>query len=548
MNPSISPAPDLSLPESSFNTKKKEPAPPTPHMIRLQEHFPLYGSYALLLALFSAFCFFRNPHGITYPLFTAAAYVSAWQILKSLNFPVKKTALFPAAAALFLALNSSFTASEKIHTLNNLAQILLGAFFLLHQCYDDRRWNIGKYAGSVLKLFGNAVCALPLPFLHGRRFLKTVKDSRSRNLLMLLAGFLLSLPVLFYVSLMFAKADAVFRSILQNGLAEIFRSSAIPEFLLLFLGSFFCCYCLMGSLCAGKIKESPREVSQKNPLAAISFCAMLCLLYVFFCGIQIVYLFAGKGTLPDGMTYSEYAREGFFQLLLVSFFNLVLVLAVLNYFKRHPVLTGCLAVISLCTGILLGSSAFRMCLYVAAYGLTFLRLGVLWFLALLAVLLAGILLFLFRSAFPLFRWCLVSSVLFYCAFVWSCPDLQIARWNIAREDGFITQENVSYILTSLSVDAAPAIMEAEVAPDIWDYTPPRTASRYWPSILTEKWQMICCMPGSPWYESRGRQGIAEWLDTLSENLLSWDPGIRTYNASLARAWELSLEALEESAH
>lgn len=129
MNPSISPAPDLSLPESSFNTKKKEPAPPTPHMIRLQEHFPLYGSYALLLALFSAFCFFRNPHGITYPLFTAAAYVSAWQILKSLNFPVKKTALFPAAAALFLALNSSFTASEKIHTLNNLAQILLGAFF-----------------------------------------------------------------------------------------------------------------------------------------------------------------------------------------------------------------------------------------------------------------------------------------------------------------------------------------------------------------------------------------------------------------------------------
>ena len=223
-------------------------------------------------------------------------------------------------------------------------------------------------------------------------------------------------------------------------------------------------------------------------------------------------------------------------------------LAVLNYFKRHPVLTGCLAVISLCTGILLGSSAFRMCLYVDAYGLTFLRLGVLWFLALLAVLLAGILLFLFRSAFPLFRWCLVSSVLFYCAFVWSSPDLQIARWNIAREDGFITRDNVSYLLSSLSVDAAPAIMEAEVAPDIWDYTPPRTASRYWPSILTEKWQMICCMPGSPWYESRGRQGIAEWLDTLSENLLSWDPGIRTYNASLARAWELSLEALEESAH
>lgn len=566
----------------------KASIPPSPYMLRLQDHFPLYGSFSLLLALLSAACFFRNPHGLSYPLFIAAAYLSAWQIIKSLGFAgawdkpsgsllswisARKAALFPPAAALLLALNTCFTASRIIHSFNNLAQILLGGFFLLYLCFNGPSFTIGKYIRSLAGLLLHALGALPLPLLHGRRFFRNVKSTRSRSLLMLLSGFLISLPVLFYLSLLLADADAVFRTILQNGLAELLHSSAIPDFFFLFLFSFLCCYCLMGSLCSGKIrtfsgkaeendtensqqndpengqKNSPEnspKSSRKNPLPAISFCTMLCLLYLFFCGIQVFYLFAGKGTLPQGMTYSAYARQGFFQLLAVALINLFLVLAILNYFRRHPVLTGCLTVISLCTGVLLGSSAFRMCLYVDAYGLTFLRLAVLWFLALTAVVLAGILLALFRKAFPLFSWCFVSASIAYCAFAWSIPDLQIARYNIAREGGFITTDNISYLLTSLSADAAPALAEAQIDDEVWGIPVALPQNRYHSTVILEKWQMLSCLQETPWYAEKGRGDFDLWLEATAENLRFWEPGIRTYNHSLAQAGKLALEALNES--
>ncbi|HEX3076299.1 MAG TPA: DUF4153 domain-containing protein [Lachnospiraceae bacterium] len=33
--------------------------------------------------------------------------------------------------------------------------------------------------------------------------------------------------------------------------------------------------------------------------------------YLFFSGIQVVYLFGGVFELPNGITYAEYARQGF---------------------------------------------------------------------------------------------------------------------------------------------------------------------------------------------------------------------------------------------
>ncbi|MFR8843973.1 MAG: DUF4153 domain-containing protein [Waltera sp.] len=51
-----------------------------------------------------------------------------------------------------------------------------------------------------------------------------------------------------------------------------------------------------------------------------------------FSGIQIFGLFLGKMQLPEGYTYAQYAREGFFQLLAVSILNLILVLVCLSFF------------------------------------------------------------------------------------------------------------------------------------------------------------------------------------------------------------------------
>lgn len=107
---------------------------------------------------------------------------------------------------------------------------------------------------------------------------------------------------------------------------------------------------------------------------AITVLGMLTLLYLVFSGIQILGLFLGKLSLPEGYTYASYAREGFFQLLAIAILNLILVLACLEYFRESKILKGILTVMSICTFIMILSSAMRMILYIRTYQFTFLRI------------------------------------------------------------------------------------------------------------------------------------------------------------------------------
>jgi len=77
-----------------------------------------------------------------------------------------------------------------------------------------------------------------------------------------------------------------------------------------------------------------------------------------------MYLFIGNMQLPEGYTYSGYAREGFFQLLAVCILNLLLVLICLYLFRENIVLKLILTLISGCTYIMILSSALRMIMYI----------------------------------------------------------------------------------------------------------------------------------------------------------------------------------------
>ena len=97
-----------------------------------------------------------------------------------------------------------------------------------------------------------------------------------------------------------------------------------------------------------------------------------------------------------------------------------------------------------------------MCLYVASYHLTLLRLLVLFFLAVLAVLMAGGTAAVYRRSFPLFFYtaAVISvSFLLLCA---ARPDTVIARYNIAAEQE-PSDADVQYLM-SLSADAAPYVL------------------------------------------------------------------------------------------
>ena len=80
---------------------------------------------------------------------------------------------------------------------------------------------------------------------------------------------------------------------------------------------FFCSYAVYAALAMKNVKEERTDHRTQEPVIAIIITAALCFVYLIFSVIQILYLFIGNMRLPEGYTYSSYAREGFFQLLTV---------------------------------------------------------------------------------------------------------------------------------------------------------------------------------------------------------------------------------------
>ncbi|MGH2827018.1 MAG: DUF4173 domain-containing protein [Actinomycetota bacterium] len=195
----------------------------------------------------------------------------------------------------------------------------------------------------------------------------------------------------------------------------------------------------------------------------ITALIMLDVLFAVFVAVQVTVLFGGRAHVlaTSGLTYSQYARSGFFELLAVAALTLTVLAIMSRYAARTSnrdeqvfrALGGILIVLAL---VVLISALKRLALYEEVYGFTRLRFAVhvilLWFAAVFTVVaIAGMT----RSA----RW-LPRTVLILSALVLVCsslirPDAFIAHRNVERfkEIGKI---DISYV-RSLSADAVPAL-------------------------------------------------------------------------------------------
>ncbi|UNQ33712.1 DUF4153 domain-containing protein [Prescottella equi] len=201
-------------------------------------------------------------------------------------------------------------------------------------------------------------------------------------------------------------------------------------------------------------------------IAAWEWAAPLVLLDLLFAGfvaVQVPVLFGGDDHVQGtaGLTYSHYARQGFWQLAAVTVLTLLVIAVVVRKFDRTArrdralgrVLLGALCALSL---VVVASAVHRMALYENEFGFTRLRLGVmaaeLWLGAVFVLLLvAGIRM----SGRWLPRAVLASAAVGLLGFAVLNPDGYIAERNVHRytETGRI---DLAY-LQGLSVDAVPAL-------------------------------------------------------------------------------------------
>jgi len=165
--------------------------------------------------------------------------------------------------------------------------------------------------------------------------------------------------------------------------------------------------------------------------------------------------------LPEGLTYSGYARSGFWELIFVSIVNFLIILICMYLFKQNGILRATLTIISGCTFIIAISAAYRMLLYIAEYHLTFSRVFVLWFLCMLMFVMIGVIMTIYSESFSLFKYIVIVVSVFYIGFSLSRPDYWIARYNISNTQN-MTVQDVHFLMNELSLDAAPAIAEINI--------------------------------------------------------------------------------------
>ncbi len=190
-------------------------------------------------------------------------------------------------------------------------------------------------------------------------------------------------------------------------------------------------------------------------------------LFLSFVLIQIRYLFGGAERVMNtaNLTYAEYARHGFFELVWVAALTLALLLVVHHLLVKEDklgerVFRVFAASLVALVFIVMWSAMVRMRLYQGEYGLTELRLYTMAFMVWIGVTLVwfawSVLIRNARRRFAVGAF--ISLLMTLAALHLINPDALIVRANIAQataDRAFDTD----YALGTLSLDAAPELIE-----------------------------------------------------------------------------------------
>ncbi len=422
---------------------------------KVRQNYGIFAGISLIFGVTFTFLFYQAGFGLNSLLFNAIMTGLLMTISRKLELPIRKEMILCYGGAILLGLSSMLTASDKLHLLNTLGSLFLLDVSLLLQFKAKEQWDFTGFLTSFLLLPLKSLGSLGMPFLDGNRYFKKTRLLKNDNIRNTLIGLILAIPLLLIVTVLLSSADLLFGKITAGISDTLFSGDIYLIFLMVFL-AFIACYCIICGA-AGQSMEQRKVRVKADPVAAITVTSLLLSVYIVFSVIQAMYLFLGGSfELPAEFTYSEYARRGFFELLAVTCFNILLILFCMNVFKESKPLRYLLTAITTCTYVMIASSAYRMFLYIGEYHLTFLRVFVLLFLLIDALLLAGIILSLYRKDFPLFGYCVTIISLCYLIFSLGKPDALIASYYIAH-----TQEaelDLKFLTTELSYDAAKEVL------------------------------------------------------------------------------------------
>ena len=437
---------------------------------------------SFLIAILHSILFYGQKLGLSVFLFCIALGFFVLTILEKNNKIKNRKALILSVPIILISATYFIFNNAFFNFINIFVLIILFALMIILAVFEKSSLKLLIYKifslilGSI-EFFEEAVGSI-IEAVVG--VFKKRDKSKTKNVKIgkIIKGLIVTIPILIVVLILLSSADSIFSNKLKDMLSTVFSfgifesETYINLFfrLIIIIGITIYFIAILYNILEDKFCE--KDVSETKPwkidtIIGNTILTVLNLVYLVFCYIQISVLFMKIGDMQN-FNYASYARQGFFQLMVVSIINFIIILITskrkeenkkINYTKIMNLL---LAVFTL---IILFSSFYRMYLYEQAYGYTFLRLMVYFALITEIILIIPTIMYILNLNINLTKTYFVVIMLMYILVNYVNIDYMIAKKNIDR---YFEDENyeldMNYLQT-LSIDATEQILRLENVED-----------------------------------------------------------------------------------
>ena len=287
----------------------------------------------------------------------------------------------------------------------------------------------------------------------------TKKNGAGKNVGIAVVGLVVAIPMTIVVASLLSSSDAMFEGIF-SGLFENIGADFIIFIFQAVMGipvAFYLYGLLYGGLhkrCGEATDEYCENMSQKRRFVPdVLLCSAVtpvCILYVMFFVAQLGYFLSAFGNiLPEGYSYAEYARRGFFELFGVALINLAAITVMHLFAKKREGKTSkgikaYTVILSAFTLMLIATAMSKMFMYISEYGLTPMRVYVSWFMILMAIAFVMIIIRMATKKFNLGAGIAYSFIIMMAVLTFGDVHGNIVRYNVyAYQSGAVESVDIS---------------------------------------------------------------------------------------------------------
>ncbi len=290
----------------------------------------------------------------------------------------RRTGLLLCGSALFAVL-LSIRSDPRLTAFNLVASVLLlGLGAIGGRIPDLRQYRLAQLLRDIAELaFYTGDTVVEAGVEANVRVGLAKADGRVGPALQVLRGLALALPIIVVLTILLASADVIFSNLVS--LDGFNAGSWLGHMAIASAGAFLFAVLLRLGLLPPRIAALPGNAVRLGATEAIVVLSSLVVLFTAFAVTQ-VFTFLGGGSealTAAGITYADYARQGFFQLLWVAGITLVVLMVFWVVTVRSERSAPVLRALNIASVVLIlcivGVAFGRLQLYITGQGLTPLR-------------------------------------------------------------------------------------------------------------------------------------------------------------------------------